>query len=269
MFMKRAFSATLLALCPAVVGPAFAHDTWMTPERGSVSPGTALTLDMTSGMAFPALDHAIDPDRIERAFCRLGGKTSEIGQRQKGSTSLRLTATLDVPGIATLWVNLKPRVIELKPEQVGEYLEEINATEVVRKAWGGPGDQRVWREIYTKHSKTFVRVGETNDRSWAEPTMMTLEFVPEINPTTLLVGDELRVRLMKNGTPLPDFSVGVVDAGHPHGVQRKTDADGRVVVHLDHAGLWLLRGTELRKSSAGEADWESDFTTLTIEVRPR
>ena len=71
MFMKRAFSATLLALCPAVVGPAFAHDTWMTPERGSVSPGTALTLDMTSGMAFPALDHAIDPDRIERAFCRL------------------------------------------------------------------------------------------------------------------------------------------------------------------------------------------------------
>ena len=44
MFMKRAFSATLLALCPAVVGPAFAHDTWMTPERGSVSPGTALTL---------------------------------------------------------------------------------------------------------------------------------------------------------------------------------------------------------------------------------
>ncbi len=33
-----------------------------------------------------------------------------------------------------------------------------------------------WREVYTKHSKTFVRVGELqSDRSWAEPVMETLE----------------------------------------------------------------------------------------------
>ena len=99
--------------------------------------------------------------------------------------------------------------------------------------------------------------------------MMALEFVPETDPTRLRVGDELLVRVMKNGATLPGFSVGVVHTGDPHGVLRKTDADGRVGVHLDVAGPWLLRGTELRKSSTSEAEWESDFTTLTIEVRPR
>jgi hypothetical protein len=35
---------------------------------------------------------------------------------------------------------------------------------------------------------------------------------------------------------------------------------------LDKAGRWLLRGTDLRESTKKDIDWESDFTTLTIEV---
>jgi len=267
--MRRAFSAALLALCAAAVGLVFAHDTWMASEGGTVSPGTVLTLDMTSGMSFPALDHAIDPERVGHAFYRLAGKTSEIGQRQKGEKSLRLTVPLDTAGIATVWVDLKPKMIELKPQEVEEYLDEIDVAETIRKAWRDSGDQRRWRELYTKHSKTFVRVGETNDRSWGEPAGKALEFVPESDPTTLWVGDELPVRVMKNGAPLPGFSVGIVHAGDPRDIKRSTDADGRVVVRLDRAGLWLLRCTEVRRSLTTAADWESDFTTMTIEVRPR
>jgi hypothetical protein len=34
---------------------------------------------------------------------------------------------------------------------------------------------------------------------------------------------------------------------------------------LDKSGRWLLRGTDLRKSTKPNLDWESDFTTLTVE----
>lgn len=44
---------------------------------------------------------------------------------------------------------------------------------------------------------------------------------------------------------------------------------GRVVFRFDKAGKWLLRGTDVRKSTRTDADWESDFATLTLEVKAK
>jgi len=38
-----------------------------------------------------------------------------------------------------------------------------------------------------------------------------------------------------------------------------------VTFQLDRAGPWLFAATELREKGA---DWESDFTTLTVVVGP-
>jgi len=158
----------------------------------------------------------------------------------------------------------------LKLGQVAEYLDEIHAAEAIRKAWTAAPEPKRWREIYTKHSKSYVRVGEpTSDLSWAEPAGMPLELVPGTDPTVLRVGDEVSALVLRHGAPVPGFPVGIVHAGDRSATVRITDARGQVSFPLDHAGRWLLRGTDLRISSGGEAEWESDFATLTIEVRPR
>ena len=96
---------------------------------------------------------------------------------------------------------------------------------------------------------------------------MALEIVPEKDPTALHSGDELPVRVLLHGKPFPSFPVGLVREGDPHGTLRRTDEAGRVTFRLDRAGRWLLRGTDLRRSSKPRTDWESDFTTLTFHVR--
>src|SRR5204863_8823967 len=62
-------------------GSVFAHDTWIVPDRFAAKRGQPITLDMTSGMGFPALDYAIKPDRVGRAFARLGGRTTTLTPR--------------------------------------------------------------------------------------------------------------------------------------------------------------------------------------------
>ena len=58
----------------------------------------------------------------------------------------------------------------------------------------------MWQETYAKHAKTFVRVWRSEgDRSWAEPVGLRLEFVLEVDPTALKNGDEIVVRLLRNG----------------------------------------------------------------------
>lgn len=257
------------ALVCAVSWPtaAFAHDTWLIPDQFNLAPKSTVTLDMTSGMEFPKLDTGPKPERVQSAQCRLAGKTFDITNRAAAPNSLQFKAELPDAGVATFWVKLPPRALELKPEEVKEYLDEVDATEALRKQWAEMKEQR-WRESYTKHQKTFARVGDpASDRSWSEPVGTFLEIVPEKDPTALKAGDDLPVRVLKDSKPFAGFSLNAVNAAQPKGETRKTDPDGRVTFRLAAAGRWLLRGTDIRKSNQPDTDWESDFTTLTVEVK--
>jgi uncharacterized GH25 family protein len=258
-------SATSL-LIMALASGAFAHDTWLIPDLFVVTRNSVVALELTSGMAFPALETAIKPERIDRALCRLAGHTFGLTDYLPQPKCLLFKARLAEPGIATIWVELKPKTLMLTTKLVKEYLDEIGAPDTIRQQWANANKPRRWREEYTKHSKTFVRVGESQDRSWAEPVGMGLEIVPEKDPTALRPGDDFAVRVLKNGAPLPNISVGIVNAKDAKGKIQRTDAEGRAMFRLDRGGRWLVRVTELRKSSQAGFDWESDFTTLTFQV---
>jgi uncharacterized GH25 family protein len=249
---------------------AFAHDTWLIPDRFQIAPGETVTLDLTSGMGFPKLDVGPKRERIQAVICRLAGRTFELKDFEAGPTSLRIKAILSDPGVAALWVKSPPKEIELKPDQVQEYLDEIDAPTAVRQQWTGTREPKRWRESYSKHSKTFVRVGDAKaDTSWREPVGMFLEIIPEKDPTALRAGDDFPVRVLKDGKPLGAFSLGIVAEDDPKGSIQKTDESGRATFRLDKAGPLLLRGTDLRRSTMQDVDWESDFSTLTIQVSER
>jgi uncharacterized GH25 family protein len=75
--------------------------------------------------------------------------------------------------------------------------------------------------------------------------------------------------VLKNGAAHVDFALNALAAGERKGETRRTDANGRVLFRLPRPGAWLLRGTDLRKSGRADADWESDFVTLTLEAKPK
>lgn len=265
--MNRLSVPLACILIIALASCALAHDTWLIPDRFVVERGSVVNLDLTSGMAFPTLETSIKPERIDRSHCRLAGHSFELKDYSPAPKSLLFKARLSESGIATIWVELKPRSLVLTTRLVKEYLDEIGAPDSIRQQWEKAKKPRRWREEYTKHSKTFVRAGDSqSDRSWGEPVGMRLEIVPETDPTSLRPGDALAVRVLKSGAPVSSISVGIVNAGDARGKIQKTDAEGRATFRLDRGGRWLIRVTELRRSSHAGFDWESDFTTLTFQV---
>ena len=265
--MRRALLSVGVFLASALL---VAHDTWLIPSAVSVAPGTPVTLDMTSGMDFPAPETAVKPGRLARAQCRLAGKRTGISDRRVADKSLQLTFRPERPGIATVWAESKPRTLDLEPAEVKEYLEEIGAAETAGKDWEKSPAPRKWRETYTKHAKTFLRVGDPGaDRSWSEPAGMELEIVPEMDPTSLKAGDELAVRLLLAGRPVRDLAVGFLAAGEKTGQLRKTDGAGRVSFRVERAGWWLLRATRISRSEKPGGVWTSHFATLTVAAGPR
>jgi uncharacterized GH25 family protein len=164
---------------------------------------------------------------------------------------------------------LKPKLLDLAPEKIELYFTELHADAALRAVWAAVPEPRKWRELYVKNTKTFVRVGEppASDRAWAEPIGQRLEIVPERDPTTLRVGDDLSVRVLREGKPLAGFTVGFVAAGEKSEHVMKTDAEGRAHAVLDTAGAWLVHGTDLRRVKHAEREWESDFTTMVVEAK--
>ena len=262
--MSRPCLAAVLVL---VAAPLAAHDTWILPRKAEVGAGEVARFELTSGEKFPAPGSAVVPDRIARSGLRVRGKTLRFRGRETGRNALLLARAAGTPGIAAAWIELKPKSIELGPGEVAGYLDEIGYPEIAKDRAGKPASR--WREVYRKHAKAFVRVGAgEGDASWREPVGMALEIVPESDPTALRGGVSLSVRVLDGGKPASGFPLAAVFAGSPGRTLARTDADGRARFVLDQPGPWLLAGTKLSRSARSDADWESDFTTLTLSVAP-
>jgi uncharacterized GH25 family protein len=254
-----------LAFALAAV-PVFPHDTWLLPTRFAADAGAPLTAEMTSAMRFPHAETAIKTDRIAHSGVRVGAKTAALAAVGTTASALRLRSPAVAAGVAAMWVELHPRPLDLKDSQVEEYLHEIGASDTAGAEWRQSG-RKPWRETYVKCAKSFVRVGGgARDTSWSEPVGLALELVPEADPTGLIAGSKLALRLLRGAAPLARHPVAAQAAGGDP-VLARTDDEGRVTFVLDRAGPWLIKSTVLRRKQ-GSAEWESEFTTLTLATRP-
>jgi uncharacterized GH25 family protein len=184
--------------------------------------------------------------------------------------ALRYLSTPRTAGVAAIGVELAPKTLTLAGDKIDEYLAEIDAGTETRNAWNAIGAKRKWTESYSKHATTFVRVGDrTTDSSWSNALGFGLEIVPERDPTRLMAGDTLPVRVLRGGAPMSNFAVGAAREGAPHAQFFRTDASGRARIVLPTRGRWLLNGTDLRRSTKPDPVWESDFATMTIRVGAR
>jgi uncharacterized GH25 family protein len=241
-----------------------AHDTWLAGPA-SVAPGALAHFDLTSSGAFPAPDYAIEGGRVARSLCRASGRDVGLLVGARGKHALRLSARIDAPGVAVCGVALGPRTLDLQPGEVEHYLEEIGASLAAGPSWKAQAEPRRWRETYVKHAKAFARAGASADESWREPLALGLEIVPLADPTRLRAGATLEVRLLKAGQPLGGLPLRATHPGKPAAFAT-TGEDGRASFVLDAPGPWLLAGTELRPSATRPSEWESDFTTLFLDV---
>ncbi|MCS6807692.1 MAG: DUF4198 domain-containing protein [Bacteroidota bacterium] len=253
---------------------ASAHDTWLLPMKFRVKPEERVTLSLTSGMAFPANEYAIQPERVARASMTLSDEKTILSQYVQTQRSLELSVMPPHVGVATISIEIYPRTITLQPNSVRAYLKEIGGPDSLQAVWRNVTASDItkrWRERYTKYAKTFLFVGVESlycrDSSWKTPCGMMLEILPETHPGKLRAGMVLPVRVVFQGQPLVHFPIGCLNEGERHGRLVRTDAEGRAQFCLRRAGRYLLRGTLLQKAQSSDIDWESYFTTLTVQVR--
>jgi len=226
--------------------------------------------------------------------------------REKDSVTI-LDFKTGEPGTWVAGLSTAPKVIDMSAEDFNGYLAHdgvIDMLEWRRKNDSLGADAS---EKYSKYVKAIFQVGEKKSQDWNAVLGYPLEFIPLSNPYGLHTGDELQVKLIYKGKALVNQLVYVDyvasknshthknehdkeggtghshddagEQGHSHdsegsephihtsGKQVRTDAEGIFTVKLSADGIWYLRTINLIHSKEPGLTHESNWSTLTFEVR--
>lgn len=261
MHNRRLSRCFALLLASASAGAA-AHDTWFEPRSARASGESVLAL--STGNRFPVAEVGVDVQYFARHGCRGADgalRPLELVEYTERQSLLRVRG-----GAAPMscFVQIAPFEIDLPPDKIEIYFAEIKPSAAVLSAWAGLKARGLpFHERYVKSAR--IDVGAV-----AVPTapVGTAMDVLRLAPSGLLaVGAEAQFQVLRDGRPLPDFPVELVNERSPVGLWQRTDADGRVRIKLPLPGRWLLRGTDLRLSASDATRWDSRFITYAFDVQ--
>lgn len=273
MACRRAgLSAALIVGLGASVS-ALAHDTWF--ERRASSAPQRPVMVLGTGNQYPVFDSRNELNSFVRSACQAGGVVQgPLVLADPLAEELVVSTPKDLPRAprVSCWVQLQPFEVDLVDELVEVYFKEALPPASVRQAWAAQKARgQPWRERYVKHARSeWFTDPQGAEAAAPEPSGMGMDALLVQPLKAPRVGDELEFVVLKDGKPMPQFSVEFRLHSSRFGLWRRTDDQGRVRLKAPSAGRWLLRGIELTPPEPGVAEpiWSGMFITLAFDVLP-
>jgi hypothetical protein len=259
-------SVAVAALAAAFAAPIAAHESWLHAEPAVAQPGVAVAVGLTSGMAFPKLDHAVARDRLDSAQLHGQGQPPTAVEPDRGRATLRLAVECAAQGLAMVSVSLQPRTLTLEDAQVPGYLDEIGAPAKLRARWDAQRGRSPWTETYTKSARLVLAVGDVVDVvDWPAATSIGVELVPVTQWAAVRAGEPLTMRLTVDGAPVAGQAIVLRGPAAQRPVIVATDAQGLARFTPTTHGPTLLHATLLEPAEGGR--WSSRFVTFAFQLR--
>lgn len=265
--MKRIVS-TLLVLS-LLFSSVFAHEYWLEPESFFLKPGDRSDLRLFLGEGLKVEEEM--PYRSSKtSIFRLHSfdGTFDLTRDMKDEAKPLFSFSAQKSGTYLLAMERNWSYITLEPDKFEEYLREDGMEYIIAEREKLGETSKKGNERYSRFIKALIQVGEKRDKAFSRRTGMRFEIVPQANPYSLKVSDELSVQVLFEGKPLAD-KVLFADNRDGESISKQrvvTNVDGIAKVKLDRKGVWLVRLVFMQRCSKNceGADWESFWGALSF-----
>jgi hypothetical protein len=249
-----------LAFCALRVA---AHDFWIEPESFRAAAGAKVPLHLHVGADFKGDSALFNAEQFNRYIVHgpSGDKPvdGQLGDDPAG------TITIGSPGLyAVIYDSRKFDVSFDDFAKFADYLKDegLERNLVVAKARAGGGGRI--NEVYSRCAKALI-AGPGADAAQANHDFgCALELIADSNPYK---ENALRLRLLFRGKPVEGVLVQAFSKADPASkIRVRTDREGRVVIKLPRAGVWLVKAVHMVPQARFiRGDWESFWASLTFE----
>lgn len=280
--MKLLLRAALpiLAAIP-VCGSALAHQTYVISDVAVMVPGSLNFLTVRNGTFHESANSITHPMTADLSVIQHGQRTVPTAAEMFDADdtpsykSSHVKVTVGKPGTALVGVATQARVIGFPAEMYADYLGREGLTDAL-DAFKGSQLTTV-RERYTKHAKSIFQIGDALTDDYTHKLGYRAEIFLERNPGEMKPGDDATFYILFDGKPLPNQLVHVeqgskkspLDAGVAAGAVYKlrTDQNGRGAFQISARDKWAISMIQIQKASDSAADFESNYSTLSFEIR--
>jgi uncharacterized GH25 family protein len=272
----KTLCSLVLALLISV--PSMGHDMFLVLQDHDVAAHAEVTVELFNG-TFDKSENSIDRERMLDVSVVDGeGETTHpvVDQWREADNITYLDFTTGDPGTYIVGVSTAANMIELSADDFNEYLQHDGVLDVLAARERDGSMQQPAKERYAKHVKTILQVGDMPTDSYLQVLGYPTEIIPQTNPADLTVGDTLRVLVLAEGQPVDSqlvyashagFHAHEASGGHQEAVETRTDDRGIAEIAISHSGRWYVRLIRMVPVNEGGVDYESNWATLTFEVR--
>ena len=257
----------MVLLVPFLVG----HDLFIKLDSYFLAPESEVRIPILNG-TFEGSENSITADRVMDIVLAGASEVSYLetdGWDASGDTTF-MTLRTGESGTYVFGVSTQSRLIELDAASFNEYLEHDGVHDVLGARTAEGELERDAVERYSKHVKAVYQVGEARSGGWDRALGFPAEIVPLANPYELSSGETIAVRSLVFGKAVANQLV-IAGGVSPDGVIAERDAradeNGVVRFTLESAGRWYIKFIHMAKTDEEGVDYESNWATLTFQVR--
>jgi uncharacterized GH25 family protein len=276
MKLRTATSAVIAIAGLLTAMPVLAHEMFLKAKEYMVAPASDQVVRLING-TFDKSENSISRDRMADVSIAANGRVTNPpeGAWFDDSNSSYLRYRAGESGTYAIGVSTHSSMIELSRDDFIAYLRHDGILDTLA-TFENDNELREVRERYSKHVRAVVQVGAERSTDYSKLLGYPAEILLEQNPYDLRMGDELSFRVLFNGEPVANQIVRVsyegfhghdASGGHSNAYNLRTDEDGRARFSLNNAALWYIALIHMEKIDDGEVDYESNWATVTFEVR--
>tara|TARA_R110002073_G_scaffold211794_7_gene372164 strand:- start:22087 stop:22935 length:849 start_codon:yes stop_codon:yes gene_type:complete len=282
--MKKLITSLIVGSVAMFSASANAHQTYLFSDLYNMLPGKDNFLTMYNGTYYKS-GYSITKKMSRDMSIVMGGKRmtpEEAGGDVRDvdnnpkllATYIGLVAKPNGTGLAG--VAAHPDYIALPAQMFQDYLEHEGMTDTLAQ-FKANNKLTTIRERYTKHAKGIFQVGKPLTDDYKTNLGYKVELIPQKNPGKLKVNDTMSIQVLYEGKPLANQIIyasyasfkpnheGDAISGSKYAL--RTDKNGNISFKLVKADKWFVHMINMRKIEDEDADYESNWSTLTFEIQ--
>ena len=273
-------AAAVALLCIAGV-EASAHQTYLISDVSVMQPGTLNFLTLRNGTYHESANSITHQMTRDISVIQRGKRASPSAEEMFDADDTpsykasHIKISANQAGTALAGVATEAKVIGFPSEMYADYLQREGLVDAI-EAFKGNRLSTV-RERYTKQAKAIFQIGDALSNDYSHKLGYRAEIFLERNPGELKPGDDAGFRVLLDDRPLVNQVVYVGQASKKAPASAggaaaavytiRTDRDGKGAFKITAKDKWAIQFIHMRKASDAEADYESNYSTLTFEVR--
>lgn len=258
------FVSVPLVLAPQVC----AHEYYLEPNQYTAKLGEEFTISHKNGMRFNGNTYPWITQWNVRSEAWQNGSGVKIHGKDGDSPALKLKS--NQPGLISIIHESGLSSLKfLKWEKFKSYLLDEGLAHILKAHEDANYPHKPITEVYTRYAKTLINVGDADNLE--TPAGLKIELIALANPAQLKRGEDLPVKVLFEGTPLPNVLIKVF-AGHKSDPAHRvtTDEKGEALIPDSGSGAYLLNAVHMTKpiskdKLAKNALWQSFWASMTLE----